>query len=147
MKKKIRFSIGADNKSKCVSIAEEYLIENKYSFNEYGSLAGDGLDWVGVAKKVSKDIQEKKYDYGILFCHTGTGVTIVANKFKGIRAALCNNKLVAEGARKWNDANVLGIGVMSVKDDEIKEILSTWINTNVDSSELSNIKKISEFEL
>ncbi|MBT3476198.1 RpiB/LacA/LacB family sugar-phosphate isomerase [bacterium] len=147
MIKNIRFSIGADNKSKCVSIAKEYLLKNNYPLIEYGSLAGDGLDWVEIAKMVSKDVQENKSDFGLLFCCTGTGVTIVANKFKGIRAALCNSEQVAEGARKWNDANILGIGLMSVKETDIEGILSTWVNTKVDNLELKNIEKISEIEL
>ena len=147
MIKNVRFSIGADNESKCVSIAKEYLIKNNCSLIEYGSLAGDGLDWVEVAKRVSRDVQQNKSDFGLLFCYTGTGVTIVANKFKGIRAALCNNQEVAEGARKWNNANVLGIGLMSVKESDIKGILSIWIKTKADDSELKNIEKISELEL
>ena len=67
MIKNIRFSIGADNESKCVSIAKEYLIKNNYPLIEYGSLAGDGLDWVEVAKKVSRDVQQNKSDFGLLF--------------------------------------------------------------------------------
>ena len=147
MIKNIRFSIGADNKSKCVSIAKEYLLKNNYPLIEYGSLAGDGLDWVEIAKMVSKDVQENKSDFGLLLCCTGPGVTIVANKFKVIRAALCNSEQVAEGARKWNDANILGIGLMSVKETDIEGILSTWVNTKVDNLELKNIEKISEIEL
>ena len=146
MSKKIRFSIGADNNSKCVSTAKEFLTENNYPYYEYGTLAKDSLSWVEIASRVSQDVQKRKSDYGILFCYTGTGVTIVANKFKGIRAALCNTKSVAEGARKWNDANVIGISTMNVKSNEIKEILSIFINTQVDHAELSNIKKISEIE-
>lgn len=147
MRKNIRFSIGADDDSKSVQIAKEYLIKNKYEIIQYGTLVKDGLDWVQISEKVSRDIQENKSDFGILFCYTGTGVTIVANKFKGIRAALCNSKEVALGARKWNDANILTMGTMTVKKDDVEEIISTWIDSEVDESERLNINKISGIEL
>jgi|TARA_B110000263_G_scaffold79369_2_gene69309 ribose 5-phosphate isomerase B len=147
MTNNISFSIGADNNSRCVSIAKEYLAKNKYSIFEYGTSVGDDLDWVEIAKKVSKDVQEHKSSFGILFCYTGTGVTMVANKFKGIRAALCNDEDVAAGARKWNDANILAMGTMTVKEDQIESILAAWIDTKVDRLELKNIKKIDEIEL
>ncbi|NSW88440.1 RpiB/LacA/LacB family sugar-phosphate isomerase [bacterium] len=145
--KDMKFSIGADNESKCVYIAKEYLEKNNYTIISYGSLANEKSDWVEISKKVALDVQHNKSDFGILFCYTGTGVTIVANKFKGVRAALCNNKKIAEGARKWNNANILTMSTLSVKENEIENIISTWINTQVDETELVNINKISEIEL
>ena len=136
MIKNIRFSIGADNKSKCVSIAKEYLIKNNYPLIEYGSLAGDGLDWVEVAKRVSRDVQQNKSDFGLLFCYTGTGVTIVANKFKGIRASNVTNEDMAIQSVEHNNVNVLCLGTNNVsKADSLKIVLS-FLN-----SEMSNEEK------
>jgi len=142
----IRFSIGADTKSKCVYVANQYLERNNYSIIKYGILANEKSDWVEIAKNVANDVKNGKSDFGIIFCFTGTGVTIVANKIKKIRAALCNDKVIAEGARKWNNANILTMSTISVKEDEVEEIISTWINTEVDKDELKNINKIGEIE-
>ena len=147
MKKDISFSIGADAVSASVIKAKNFLVQSNYKYISYGSINNDGLNWVEIAKNVAKDVQNGVSDFGIIFCSTGTGVSIVANKFKGIRAALCNDKEIAIAARKWNDANVLTMGMMSVKEEDIEEIISSWINTGVENSELKNIESISEIEL
>ena len=147
MKKDISFSIGADAVSASVIKAKNFLDQSNYKYISYGSINNDGLNWVEIAKNVAKDVQNGVSDFGIIFCSTGTGVSIVANKFKGIRAALCNDKEIAIAARKCNDANVLTMGMMSVKEEDIEEIISSWINTGVENSELKNIESISEIEL
>tara|TARA_B110000014_G_scaffold239121_1_gene206281 strand:+ start:809 stop:1252 length:444 start_codon:yes stop_codon:yes gene_type:complete len=147
MNKSIRFSIGADNNSNCVLIAKKYLTRMNYETKTYGSLNKDSMSWVEVAEKVALDVQKNSSDFGILFCYTGTGVTIVANKFKGIRAALCNNTEIAIGARKWNDANILSMSTLTVKDEDIENIIALWIETKVDKSEMKNIEKISGIEV
>ena len=146
MKKDISFSIGADDMSESVIKAKICLEKVNYKYKSYGLINKDGLNWVDIAKNVAKDVQNGVSDFGIIFCHTGTGVSIVANKFKGIRAALCNDKEIAIAARKWNDANVLTMGIMSVKEEDIEDIITGWVNTEVDNSELKNIESISEIE-
>ena len=147
MKKDISFSIGADDMSESVIKAKICLDKLNYEYKSYGLINEDKLNWVDIAKNVAKDVQNGVSDFGIIFCHTGTGVSIVANKFKGIRAALCNDKEIAIAARKWNDANVLTMGIMSVKEEDIEDIITGWVNTEVDNSELKNIESISEIEL
>ena len=95
----------------------------------------------------AKNILEGNVKKGIALCGTGIGISISANRFKGIRAALSNNKEIAFGARKWNDANILTMGILSVKEEEVEDIITSWIDTKVDSSEMKNIKSISEIEL
>ena len=146
MKKDISFSIGADDMSESVIKAKICLEKLNYKYKSYGLINKDGLNWVDIAKNVAKDVQDGVSDFGIIFCHTGTGVSIVANKFKGIRAALCNDKEIAIAARKWNNANVLTMGIMSVKEEDIEDIITGWVNTEVDNSELKNIESISEIE-
>ena len=147
MKKNISFSIGADSISPSVLKAKEYLEKIDANLKIYGSINDDGLNWVEISKRIALDVQSGESQFGIIFCYTGTGVSIVANKFKGIRAALCNNKEIAIGARKWNDANILTMGILSVKEEEVEDIITSWIDTKVDSSEMKNIKSISEIEL
>ena len=67
-------------------------------------------------------------DQGILFCYTGTGVSMAANKVRGVRAALCHDAQTAAGARRWNDANVLVMSLRSTSPDEAREMLDAWFS-------------------
>jgi ribose 5-phosphate isomerase B len=93
-------------------------------------------------------VAEGKVDWGVVVCYTGTGVSIAANKVKGVRAALCNDAQTARGARLWNDANVLALSGRLVSEEVAKEIIEAWISTTeIDPSERGNIeflKKIDE---
>ena len=94
--------------------------------------------WVSIAKTAAESINQGFCEEGIFFCWTGTGVSIVANKIPGIRAALCTDAVTASGARKWNNANVLALSNRLITEDLAKEILAAWFNTNKDDkSELA----------
>ena len=81
-----------------------------------------------------------------MFCWTGTGVSIPANKVPGIRAALCADAKTAEGARKWNDANVLAMSLRSTSPTVAAEIIESWLSAAPEDGELANIEKVSEIE-
>jgi ribose 5-phosphate isomerase B len=78
----------------------------------------------------------------VLFCWTGTGVSIAANKVPGIRAALCGDAETARGARKWNDANVLAMSLRSTPEAVAKEIVDAWLETRPDEAERATIAKV-----
>ncbi|MCZ6865167.1 MAG: RpiB/LacA/LacB family sugar-phosphate isomerase, partial [Candidatus Dadabacteria bacterium] len=98
------------------------------------------------AEKVAERVKEGSCDQGILFCWTGTGVSMAANKVPGIRAALCADAQTAEGARKWNDANVLAMSLRMTSQIVAKEILEAWFNTSPEEDEKTNIDKVQEIE-
>ncbi len=81
-------------------------------------------------------------------CWTGTGASIAANKVAGIRAALCADAQTADGARRWNDANVLALSLRATSQAELKEILDAWFGggASVDPSDTENIAHLSEIE-
>jgi len=81
-------------------------------------------------------------DQGVLFCWTGTGTSIAANKVPGIRAALCNDAETARGARKWNDANVLVMSLRSTPEAVAREICDAWLEGKPDPAELPVIDKV-----
>jgi ribose 5-phosphate isomerase B len=81
-------------------------------------------------------------DTGVLFCWTGTGASIAANKVDGVRAALCNDASTAEGARKWNDANVLVMSLRSTSPTIAEEMLDAWFLAAPDPSEADNIASL-----
>ncbi|MDP7039365.1 MAG: RpiB/LacA/LacB family sugar-phosphate isomerase [Myxococcota bacterium] len=96
----------------------------------YGSLIdGREQDWVATADEAAQAIQQGSCDEGIFFCWTGTGITMAANKVRGIRAALCIDPETAQGARIWNHANVIGLSNRLTTKERALEILEAWFTT------------------
>ena len=123
------------------------LREMGHEVRAYGAVGEGTTDWSAVGAAVGKAVAAGEADQGILFCWTGTGVSIAANKVPGIRAALCNDAETAAGARKWNDANVLAMSLRKVTEALAAEILKAWF-ANICSKEeddlacLSTLKQI-----
>ncbi|MCC6025297.1 MAG: RpiB/LacA/LacB family sugar-phosphate isomerase, partial [Desulfurococcaceae archaeon] len=103
--------------------------------------------WPDVALEVALTVSRGEADFGVLVCYTGTGVSIVANKVPGVRAALCNDPETARGARLWNDANVLAMSGRLVTSIMAREIIDAWLSVeSPDSSEERNIAKLKEID-
>jgi ribose 5-phosphate isomerase B len=94
--------------------------------------------WPQVARKVAEAVAANDVDEGILFCWTGTGVSIAANKVPGIRAALCDDAETARGARLWNNANVLCLSIRRTSEVRAGEILDSWFNTAYEPNEVDD---------
>ncbi len=92
------------------------------------------VDYPDFAKKLAKNIIAKKSDFGILICGSGIGISIAANRFKEIRAALCNNIKLAKLARNHNDANVICLGARYLKDKLALKIVNGFLNANFDGA-------------
>jgi ribose 5-phosphate isomerase B len=125
----MKISIGADEKLTVVNAALAYLEEKNISFIWHGPKEGDTTPWPQVARQVAEDVAARKADQGILFCWTGTGVSIAANKIPGIRAALCFDAETARGSRLWNNANVLCLSMRLTTEIVVTEILDAWFAT------------------
>ena len=103
--------------------------------------------WADVAREVAERVARGESDQGVLFCWTGTGVAIAANKVPGVRAALCQDAETARGARLWNDANVLCLSLRSTSEAIAREILEAWLSIEApDPSEAENIEKVRALE-
>ena len=98
--------------------------------------------WVEVGHAVGELVADGRCDTGVLFCWTGTGASIAANKVTGVRAALCTDAETAAGARKWNDANVLVMGLRLTSPEVAREMLDAWFATPVDADELEVIDQL-----
>lgn len=94
--------------------------------------------WPAVARTVAEAVASGAADEGILFCWTGTGVSLAANKVPGIRAALCDDAETARGARLWNNANVLCLSLRRTSEIIAKEILDSWFDTSFIPNETDN---------
>lgn len=102
----------------------------------FGSLASKKNEsWVQVAQEAARQIMAGQFDEGIFFCWTGTGVSIAANKVRGIRAALCPDAETAKGARLWNHANVLCLSNRLMTESLVSAILKAWFETAFDERE------------
>jgi ribose 5-phosphate isomerase B len=107
-----------------------------------GPPGGDDRQWAEVGRAVGEQVASGAADTGVLFCWTGTGASIAANKVRGVRAALCTDAATAAGARKWNDANVLVLGLRLTSIDVAREMLDAWFSTDADPSEAENIARL-----
>ena len=99
-------------------------------------------DWAWASEAAARDVADGRADQAIVACWTGTGASIAANKVAGIRAALCSDAQTADGARKWNDANVLVMGLRLTTADTAHEMLDAWFATDPEASERDNIDRL-----
>lgn len=106
---------------------DRWLRERAHSVRRYGALAPGADDaWPSVGCSVAEAVAGGEADFGVLCCWTGTGVSIAANKVPGIRAALCADPQTAQGAREWNDANVLCLSIRATSAAVAGEMLTAW---------------------
>ena len=93
----------------------------------HGAYAEDERsDWAWASEAAARDVAEGRAEQAVVACWTGTGASIAANKVSGIRAALCGDAQTADGARRWNDANVLALSLRLTSQAELEEILDAW---------------------
>src|SRR5207248_3920167 len=102
---------------------------------------GERPDWAWASEAAAREVAEGRAEQAVVACWTGTGASIAANKVTGIRAALCADAATAEGARRWNDANVLALSLRSTSQAELEEILDAWF-AGVPSDETSDVENI-----
>ena len=107
-----------------------YLDEHNIEYKDYGTFSEESIDYPEKAKDVALAIQKGKAEKGILICGTGLGMSIAANKFKGIRCTVCYSEDVARYARKHNNSNILALGAEVNTIAEAIEIVRIWLATD-----------------
>lgn len=143
----MRVALGADEDLPLVSAIATYLEEGGHVVTRYGAARGAAEPWAATALDVARAVAGEQADLGVVCCWTGTGVSIAANKVDGVRAALCGDAQTAEGARKWNDANVLALSLRRTTPAVAREILTAWLATPYSGSEDQSLAAIREAEL
>jgi ribose 5-phosphate isomerase B len=139
---RVRFVVGADDEG---AVAEAAIADLRSRGHEVTILERD--QWPNIAERVGRAVAEGEADHGVLFCWTGTGTAMAANKIPGVRAALAWDPWIAEGARKWNDANVLVLSLKRTEPERAKEILAAWLAVEEpDPDEASNIARLAELD-
>ena len=123
-------AIGSDHGGyKLKEEIKKYLEEKEIKYIDCGCMDEESVDYPNIAKEVSKLVQNKKADKGILICRSGIGMSVVANKFKGIICTPCHNEYTAKYSRLHNNSNILAIGADDVTLNEAICILRMWLAT------------------
>lgn len=123
----------------------EHLSERGLEYKDFGTYSSASCDYPVYAKAVANAVASGKCDRGIIICGTGIGVSITANKVRGIRAALCGDCFSAEATRQHNDANVLCMGARAVGEGLALKIADTFLDTPFSNDE-RHIRRISMIE-
>lgn len=143
----MRVAVGSDERTPATDAVVAQLRDRGIDVDLHGPLAGEDKQWAEVSAEVAGEVSGGRAQQGILFCWTGTGCTIAANKVAGVRAALCFDAETARGARRWNDANVLSMSLRLATPILAREIVDAWLATNeVDPAEVPNIERVRELE-
>ncbi|HMM20869.1 MAG TPA: ribose 5-phosphate isomerase B [Selenomonadales bacterium] len=108
---------------------KQYLQEQGINFTDFGTCSTDSVDYPDVSREVAQAVADGKCDRGIIICGTGIGVSIAANKIRGIRAALCHDVYSAQMSREHNDANILTMGERVIGMGLARAIVEKWLAT------------------
>ena len=143
----MRIAIGSDEKTPLTDFVVEEVKKRGHKVKLFGPLKGEPLSWVEVGEQVALSVSQGNCQEGILFCWTGTGVSIAANKVSGVRAALCFDGRTAEGAREWNHANILVMSLRLTSEPVASEILDAWFGTGWGAGEdTENVARLTNIE-
>lgn len=131
MQSKPKIIIGADHAGfEMKNIIKEHLVTLEYDVEDVGTFSNDSVDYPDIAQELCFKLLEhqNKPFFGILICGTGIGMSIAANKIKGIRCALCYNQYSAKMARRHNDANIIALGERTMISEDAEVIIETFLN-------------------
>ena len=118
------------------------LIRHLQAQGHQVTLLAPGAQWPEVGRAVAQAVASGAAERGVVCCYTGTGVSIAANKVPGVRAALCTDAATAAGARRWNDANVVALGLRLTSDVVGREILDAFLAAEADDHELPVVQRL-----
>jgi ribose 5-phosphate isomerase B len=138
----MKVALGSDEKTVVTEEVARDLERRGHEVVLVGPPGGEDIQWAEVGLEVGRLVADEEVDTAVLFCWTGTGASIAANKVAGARAALCTDAATAEGARKWNDANVLVMSLRLTSPTLATEMLDAWFAAEPDPSEAENVARL-----
>ena len=127
---KIAVGLGSPRPCELAEKVTRFLESEGHAVTRFGTLAGKPSDYIDAASELGEAVKNHEVEQGVLFCNTGTGVTIIANKIPGVRAALCLDSFSANVARQANNANVLVLSIRMTKEELAMEILDEWLRSD-----------------
>jgi ribose 5-phosphate isomerase B len=135
----VRIAFGTDERTPLT----ESIVESLRQLGHEVVVDVEDEPWPDVGRQVGEAVARREAERGVVCCWTGTGVSIAANKVDGVRAALCTDAETARGARRWNDANVLALGLRLTSPTVAREMLESFLSTDPDPDEAQTIARIS----
>jgi ribose 5-phosphate isomerase B len=145
----VKIAVAADELTGVAEALLEQLKARGHELLPHGAYAqGERADWAWASEQAAHDVAAGRAEQAVVACWTGTGASIAANKVPGVRAALCADAPTADGARRWNDANVLAISLRSTSEPELAEILDAWFagGASLDPDDTANVAHLTEIE-
>ncbi len=145
----LRIAVAADELTGVAAALTDQLRARGHELLLHGAYTdAERPDWAWASERAARDVAEGRADQAVVACWTGTGASIAANKVPGVRAALCGDAKTAEGARRWNDANVLALSLRSTSEAELEEILDAWMAAapSTDAVDAQNVAHLAEIE-
>jgi ribose 5-phosphate isomerase B len=134
----VRIAFGTDERTDVTDRIKEVLARQGHEV----VVVGEGDPWPDVGRGVGEAVAAGEVERGVVCCWTGTGVSMAANKVPGVRAALCTDPETAAGARRWNDANVLALGLRLTSPALADEMIEAFLATGPEADEAANIAKL-----
>lgn len=144
----MKIALGSDHGGyELKKIIKEYLLEKNYQILDFGTESSKSVDYPEYGFKVGQAVINQEARFGIVICGTGIGISISANKVKGIRAALCTDSYMARMAREHNNANILALGARVIGPGVAIDIVETFLNTQFNGARHTRrVELITEFE-
>jgi ribose 5-phosphate isomerase B len=144
----MRIALGCDHRGlKLKQVIIGLLTELGHDYQDFGCYGSEPVDYPDIAKQVAEAVISGKFEHGILICSSGIGMSMAANKVRGIRAALCCDIFGAERARRHNDANILCLGEDSVEPGAALDIVKVYLSSTFEGGRhLRRLEKIRRLE-
>jgi ribose 5-phosphate isomerase B len=143
----MRIAVAADERVGVADAVVDELRRRGHEVVAHGALNdAERDDWAWASEAAARDVVEGRAEQAVVCCWTGTGASIAANKVAGVRAALCIDAQTADGARKWNDANVLALSLRATSEAELGEILDAWFAAapSEEPEDVANVEHLAE---
>jgi len=145
----MKIAVGADHGGfKHKEAIRKHLTDRGFEVTDFGTYSEESMDYNDVAIKVAEGVRDGLFDRGILVCGTGVGMSIMANKVHGIRAALVHDLFTARATRLHNDSNILTMGGRVIDEDMALKITDIWVDTKFSNEErhIRRIEKINHYK-
>lgn len=145
----MRIAVSSDERTGVAAAVLDALRARGHDPVAHGALAeGARADWAWASEAAAREVAAGRADQAVVCCWTGTGASIAANKVPGIRAALCTDAATADGARRWNDANVLALSLRLTSEAALGEILDAWFAAapSEDADDRANVEHLADIE-
>ena len=144
----MRIAIGCDHRGlNLKKMIMKFLSDLGHEYEDFGCYDTSSVDYPDIGRRVAEAVADGRFDHGILICSTGIGMSMVANKVPGVRAALCHDTFSARRSREHNDANVLCLGEWVVGEGLAKDIVSAYLAAAFEGGRhAQRLEKVRELE-